>query len=198
MLSNDFWLQGGSGLAEVCLHYVQEMVQPEIEYGLISSPLGECLTAFTTKGLCWFEPLTKSDVPERLMASWQTARLSRADERVGQRFAECLARGSMHLHLVGTQFQLAIWSALRATSPGETLTYSELAHRLNKAGAARAVGGAVAANHIAGFVPCHRVVPAAGGSGEFRWGRRLKQQMLAVEGGQAVSVSGRLGNELSF
>jgi AraC family transcriptional regulator of adaptative response/methylated-DNA-[protein]-cysteine methyltransferase len=187
MLSNDFWLQGGSGLAEVCLHSVQEMAWPEIEYGLINTPLGECLVAFTTKGLCWFEPVAKTDLPDRLAASWQPASLSRADENTGQRFANCLALGSMPLHLVGTQFQLAVWSALLKTFPGETLTYSKLAHRLNKAGAARAVGSAVAANHIACFVPCHRVVPAAGGYGEFRWGQQLKRKLLGVEGGQPAT-----------
>ncbi len=54
---------------------------------------------------------------------------------------------------------------------------------LGNSKAARALGGAVGANRIAMLVPCHRVVPAAGGIGHYRWGSALKLQLLNREQG---------------
>ena len=63
---------------------------------------------------------------------------------------------------------------------GTTSDYEDIAARVGSQ--ARAVGGAVAANRIAVLVPCHRVVPRAGGAGAYHWGRERKQALLAAEG----------------
>ena len=82
----------------------------------------------------------------------------------------------------GTPFQVAVWQALRGIGWGQTVSYGELARALGKpASAARAVGGAVAANPLALAVPCHRVLPAGGGVGGFRWGAARKARLLALE-----------------
>ena len=60
--------------------------------------------------------------------------------------------------LRGTAFQLAVWSALREIPAGTTLTYAELAARIGKPRAVRAVASACAANRVALAVPCHRIV----------------------------------------
>jgi AraC family transcriptional regulator of adaptative response/methylated-DNA-[protein]-cysteine methyltransferase len=85
------------------------------------------------------------------------------------------------LRLRGSAFQLAVWERLRRLPFGSTVAYGELARELGKPGSARAVGSAVAANPIAWWVPCHRVVPATGGCGGFRWGVQRKAALLAAE-----------------
>ena len=89
---------------------------------------------------------------------------------------------SIPLDLRGTPFQRAVWTALREIPPGRTATYGEVAIRVGRPGAARAVARACAANPVALLVPCHRVVPAAGGSGGWRWGAARKRALLAAEG----------------
>ncbi len=76
----------------------------------------------------------------------------------------------------GTPFQRAVWSALRAIPPGTTLTYGQLACRLGKPAASRAVGAANGQNPISIVIPCHRLVGAnhslrgyAGGLDRKRW-----------------------------
>ncbi len=84
------------------------------------------------------------------------------------------------LHLIGTDFQRRVWRALLAVPAGTTIDYATLAARIGSQ--ARAVGGAVAANRIAILVPCHRVVPRAGGAGAYHWGGQRKQALLAAAG----------------
>ncbi|MBW6399677.1 methylated-DNA--[protein]-cysteine S-methyltransferase [Roseomonas sp. HJA6] len=86
------------------------------------------------------------------------------------------------LALRGTPFQKAVWAALRQIPPGRTATYAEVAARIGRPGAARAVARACAANPVALVIPCHRVVPAAGGVGGWRWGATRKHALLMREG----------------
>ena len=64
--------------------------------------------------------------------------------------------------LDGTEFQKSVWREIEAIGFGETLTYADIAARIGKPLAARAVGGAVGANPLALIVPCHRVLGASG------------------------------------
>jgi AraC family transcriptional regulator of adaptative response/methylated-DNA-[protein]-cysteine methyltransferase len=187
MLPKHFWLQNGSELRPLDQHASRHTDQSVIEYGFVSTSLGDCLAAFSTQGLCWFEPVATTDTPDQLLAYWQPAMLSRADKSIYRRLEEYVRNASMPLHLSGTQFQLKVWSALLDTVPGAPLTYAELGGNIGMPQAARAVGSAVAANHIALFVPCHRIVPAAGGAGEYRWGSHLKSRLLEVEADQAAN-----------
>jgi methylated-DNA-[protein]-cysteine S-methyltransferase len=83
-----------------------------------------------------------------------------------------------------TDFQRAVYDALKDTAPGETLSYGELAARAGRPGAARAVGRAMATNPLPIVVPCHRVLGAGGAIGGFSspGGTRTKAQLLAREG----------------
>ncbi len=88
------------------------------------------------------------------------------------------------LDLAGTEFQRQVWRALVELGPGETVTYGGLANRMGRTSAsARAVGSAVGANPAPVLVPCHRVLPAGGGIGNYRLGPALKQRLLAAERG---------------
>jgi len=83
------------------------------------------------------------------------------------------------------EFRRCVLVACRAIPYGQTLTYGELAAQVGHPAAARAVGGAMAANPCPIVIPCHRVVAASGGLGGFSapGGVRLKQRLLALERG---------------
>ncbi len=81
----------------------------------------------------------------------------------------------------GGQFARAAWEQLRLVNPGEPITYAELARRAGSPGAARAAGQACARNLVAPFVPCHRVVPAGGGTGGYAYGSAVKSRLLEHE-----------------
>jgi len=82
----------------------------------------------------------------------------------------------------GTPFQRRVWEELRTIPRGSTLTYGELAARIGRPGAARAVGAAVARNPVSIAVPCHRVVGADGSLTGYAGGVERKRAHLAIEG----------------
>lgn len=84
----------------------------------------------------------------------------------------------------GTEFQRAVWASLRTIAPGHPLSYASLAAAAGRPAAVRAAGRGCATNRVSLFVPCHRVVPAAGGVGGFLWGAAVKEALLAHEGAQ--------------
>lgn len=88
---------------------------------------------------------------------------------------------SFPLDLRGTPFQRAVWSALREIPYGRTNAYSELAERIGKPEAIRAVGAAIGANPIWIVVPCHRVIGKNGALTGYRGGLELKRRLLQVE-----------------
>src|SRR5262245_5986668 len=83
---------------------------------------------------------------------------------------------------VGTAFQEAVWRSLRDIPCGTTLSYSELARRIGRPRAVRAVGLANGANPIGIVVPCHRVIGASGALTGYGGGVERKRWLLAHEG----------------
>lgn len=88
----------------------------------------------------------------------------------------------MECLLAGTPFQHQVWKALLEIPKGQTLTYQELAHRVQRPKAVRAVGSAVGANPISPLIPCHRIVGSNRQSGGYFWGMKAKEQLLQEEG----------------
>ncbi len=86
------------------------------------------------------------------------------------------------LALRGTEFQLAVWNELRRVPYGDTITYAELAQRIGRPSAIRAVGAANGANPIPVIVPCHRVIGSNGTLTGYGGGIERKQWLLAHEG----------------
>jgi AraC family transcriptional regulator of adaptative response/methylated-DNA-[protein]-cysteine methyltransferase len=81
-----------------------------------------------------------------------------------------------------TSLQHHVWRALTTIPAGQVRTYGEVAAMIGYGNAIRAVAQACAANPCAIIVPCHRVVPRAGGVGGYRWGTTRKQALLTLEG----------------
>lgn len=90
------------------------------------------------------------------------------------------------LHLIGSEFQKAVWELLRAIPRGQTVTYGHLAKilaakRCQAGMSAQAVGGAVGRNPISMIVPCHRVVGADGSLTGYAGGIEKKIYLLELE-----------------
>lgn len=97
----------------------------------------------------------------------------------------------------GTAFQKRVWAEMAEIPRGETSTYGTLATRIGCPESSRAVANAVGANPLAVVLPCHRVVPAQGALGGFRWGEKLKCQFLDWEA-EGLDVFNELCGKLSY
>lgn len=155
---------------------------------------GRLFLAATRHGACRLELLDRRASPDasvaRVASDLRDHGIRRDDRALAPLVAAVRAwlsrpgprRLDLPLDLGGTEFQRRTWRELLGVAPGTTTTYGEIARRLGKPDAARAVGAAIGANAVAIAVPCHRVVAAQGALGGFRWGLPAKRRLLALEG----------------
>jgi AraC family transcriptional regulator of adaptative response/methylated-DNA-[protein]-cysteine methyltransferase len=161
-----------------------------ISYGFHSSPFGECLLAVTERGICGLGFVAEGGRARTLgdfRGRWPHARFE-SNSRLTQPYVSRIfssqgKNGNQPITLVlrGTNFQIKVWEALLKIPMGSVTSYKDLAASLGKAGAARAVGGAVGKNPIAFLIPCHRVIRKIGAIGDYHWGAVRKKAMLAWE-----------------
>ena len=119
--------------------------------------------------------------------SWKKARrtppaaLGAARRQLIEYFAGARHDFDLPLAADGTPFQHRVWDALRRVPYGKTISYGELARRIGKPTASRAVGAANGRNPIAIVVPCHRVIGADGTLIGYGGGLPVKEALLALE-----------------
>jgi len=153
-----------------------------MQYCTIPSPVGELLLAGDETGLqmVGFQDGTHPTKPK---PDWQEN--PRPFKQVIAQLRDYFGgkRREFDLALVpeGTEFQLRVWSALRTIPYGKTCSYGELAQRIRKPKAARAVGAANGQNPIPIIVPCHRVIGANGSLTGFGGGLKIKRILLELE-----------------
>jgi methylated-DNA-[protein]-cysteine S-methyltransferase len=158
-------------------------------YDTMPSPVGELLLVAEDEGLTRIAfDVRQGHRPD---AAWLRAAehagpasdvLAAARAQLDAYFAGTLRAFSLPLVPRGTPFQERVWSALAAVRFGETITYSELARRVDAPGAVRAVGRANGANPLPLVLPCHRVIGADGALTGFGGGIERKRWLLAHEG----------------
>ena len=85
------------------------------------------------------------------------------------------------LDLTGTPFQVEVWNALLTVPYGETASYGDIARRIGRPQAVRAVGLANGRNPVSIIVPCHRVIGSNGSLTGYGWGVERKQVLLDLE-----------------
>ena len=88
---------------------------------------------------------------------------------------------SIPLIFTGTDFQCSVWTELTAIPYGSTLSYAELAKRINRPQAIRAVASANAANPLSILIPCHRVIGSNNKLTGYAGGLEAKQYLLSLE-----------------
>ncbi len=142
------------------------------------------------QGLCF---VGSQDGTFEELADWADARLPGCalvrDEEKMRPYAAQLTeylqgardRFTVSFDLRGTPFQLAVWDALLGIPFGQTESYSDIANRIRKPSAARAVGAAIGANPLLIAVPCHRVLGKTGALTGYRGGLEMKKRLLQLE-----------------
>jgi methylated-DNA-[protein]-cysteine S-methyltransferase len=153
----------------------------------IDSPIGRLLLAGDGDSLvqvCF----QSGPRPLRPAAGWvqDAAPLRAAVTQLAEYFTGKRRRFELPLAPRGTAFQLGVWRALTDIPYGQTISYGELARRIGRPSASRAVGLANGANPLPIVVPCHRVIGADGSLTGFGGGLPIKRKLLALEGAKAA------------
>lgn len=172
--------------------YRQGGVGQRIRHAIVRCDLGWVLVAATERGICAIEFDDSQDrLRDRLAERFPAAELRADDPEFAEwveRVLAALDRPARNIDLPldvrGTAFQRQVWQALQAIPAGSTATYAEIAGKIGKPSAARAVARACATNPVAVLVPCHRVVRGDGGLGGYRWDLRRKRALLEREAAQ--------------
>ncbi|HWK88310.1 MAG TPA: bifunctional helix-turn-helix domain-containing protein/methylated-DNA--[protein]-cysteine S-methyltransferase [Xanthobacteraceae bacterium] len=175
------WKSGGEGL--------------EIHYGFHPSPFGSALIMATARGLCGLafadqggERAALDDMKQR----WPNARYLEDSARTVPYAQRIFDSGKwqpdtpLRVVLIGTDFEVRVWETLLKIPMGRATTYSDIAKKLARPKAARAVGAAVGKNPISFVVPCHRVVGKSGALTGYHWGLTRKRAMLGWEAAKIV------------
>lgn len=161
-----------------------------IEYTIKDSLLGKILLANTKNGICaLYIDNNPAFLHTHLQNAFPDAQLNYIDsmleKNVDQIIHYLIAPKhdlKLKLDIRGTPFQKEVWNALCQIPLGKTMSYKEIAHKLKKPKAARAIGSACAANRIAILIPCHRALRCDGSISGYRWGINRKKQLLKIEG----------------
>lgn len=124
--------------------------------------------------------ITNSELPQDMQLC-ETPLLKEAVRQLESYFAGELKEFSLPLEPSGTVFMKQVWSALCEIPFGKTATYGEIAERIGRPKAARAVGLANNRNPIPIFIPCHRVIGADGSLTGYRGGLEMKKKLLELE-----------------
>jgi AraC family transcriptional regulator of adaptative response/methylated-DNA-[protein]-cysteine methyltransferase len=113
--------------------------------------------------------------------------LDRLEAQLGEYFDGARREFDLPLDTPGSAFQERVWAELRSIPYGETISYRELAERVDAGAAWRAVGRANGSNRVAVIVPCHRVVATGGALGGYGGGLPAKRLLLDLEAATAAA-----------
>jgi len=173
------WKSGGEGVT--------------ISYGFHPSPFGYALVMATERGLAGLafgDPGEEKEALADMTRRWPKA--TYVEDKV--RTAPLAARifdsklwrpdRPLRIVMIGTDFEVRVWETLLGIPMGKASTYSDIAAKLGKPKAARAVGAAVGKNPMSFVVPCHRVLGRSGDITGYHWGLTRKRAMLGWEAGQ--------------
>jgi len=150
-------------------------------FSVVGSAVGQLLLTSDGEGLTGLYPQTHRALPSTSGRSRSDTFFTGVRDQLDAYFAGRLTRFEVALSPKGTAFQRLVWSALCEIPFGATVTYGELAARIGKPSASRAVGLANARNPISLIVPCHRVVGASGKLTGYAGGLELKARLLEHE-----------------
>lgn len=116
------------------------------------------------------------------LVTWDESRLAPVAAQLEEYFSGARTAFTLPLAPRGTPFQQRVWNELTRVPYGTTLSYKQLAQRVGKPQACRAVGGASGKNPVWIVVPCHRIVGAGGLLTGYAGGLSAKQHLLTLEG----------------
>jgi AraC family transcriptional regulator of adaptative response/methylated-DNA-[protein]-cysteine methyltransferase len=173
------WKSGGEGLT--------------IAYGFHPSPFGIALVMAAPRGLAGLafgdpgeEKTMLADMRGRWVKAAYVEDKSITAPLAARIFDNRLWRPDRPLRIVmiGTDFEVRVWETLLGIPMGKCSTYSDIASKIGRPKASRAVGAAVGKNPMSFVVPCHRVLGRSGDITGYHWGLTRKRAMLGWEAGQ--------------
>jgi O-6-methylguanine DNA methyltransferase len=162
----------------------------EVTLRPVATPIGPMLAGATA------DAIVLCDFADRAMIDAQVASvrrrigptregtsplLDRLETELGEYFAGTRRDFDLPIDMPGSAFQERVWDELRRIPYGETISYRELAERVDAGAGYRAVGRANGSNRVAIVVPCHRVIAAGGGLGGYGGGLPAKRRLLDLE-----------------
>ncbi len=151
-------------------------------YTFFESPLGRMLVQGDGESVTGLFMPNHKGLPG-LKASWRQtdAPFAAVRAQLAEYFAGTRQEFALPLKPGGTPFQQQVWQELQRIPFAQTISYAELARRVGKPAAARAVGHANSRNPISIIVPCHRVIGASGRLTGYAGGMDKKEWLLAWE-----------------
>jgi methylated-DNA-[protein]-cysteine S-methyltransferase len=175
---------------EINTHPVTGATHRLVAQSRIDSPLGPLTLATTARGLAlvWFD--RQQHRTDSVDAPLQPGHplLQQAESEFAAYWGDARHAFTLPLDPRGTAFQQAVWQVLRGIAAGALLSYGEVARRMGRPSAGRAVGAAIGRNPLGIVVPCHRVVGSSGALTGYAGGLPRKQALLRHEGAQAGLV----------
>ena len=160
---------------------------PPLRFARVDSPLGPMWVAETDAGVA---AVTRSESLEGFLAALRRRfpDLEPVPADLDARWVDGDSLPPVDLRGL-SDFDMAVYEAVRAVPAGETVTYGEVAALVGSPGAARAVGGAMARCPLFPAVPCHRVVRASDGWSGWGGDPRLKRRLLEQERAARASAN---------
>jgi AraC family transcriptional regulator of adaptative response/methylated-DNA-[protein]-cysteine methyltransferase len=167
-----------------------------MRYGFHPSPFGEAIVVATERGLAGLGFVDDGDRATALadmQRRWPKASYVEdavATAGLARRIFDARSWSTaqpLRVVLIGTDFEVRVWETLLRVPVGKATTYSDIARRIGKPSACRAVGAAVGKNPISFVVPCHRVLGRSGALTGYHWGLTRKRAMLGWEAGKLAS-----------
>ncbi len=167
-----------------------------LSYGFHPSPFGEAIVVAAPRGLAglgFVDDGARAAALADMQRRWPLAALV-ADQAATAPFAARAFEPArwrpetpLRVVLIGGDFDVRVWQTLLSVPMGRATTYSDIARRIGKPKAARAVGGAVGRNPISFVVPCHRVLGRSGALTGYHWGMARKQAIIGWEAGRMAA-----------
>ena len=171
-------MTAGEAMPEAMTETMPESA-PAFEEATVETPLGPVwlrVESGALSDLIFIDAHRRSEEPgpadDAAAGSERMRRIAAAVERYFDGDVDAL--DGIPVSLAGTEFQRAVWDAIRTIPAGETVSYQDIANAVGKHGAARAVGQATGRNPVSIVVPCHRVISSDGSLGGY--GGRLDRK----------------------
>ncbi len=170
-----------------------------ISYATAQSPVGLMMLGATDRGICFLQFGDRADeLAAELRREYPAAEIQPMKTPHPPEFEQWMQALTEHLNgsrprldlpldVQATAFQMRVWNYLQSIPYGEVQSYGEVAARIGKPSATRAVARACASNRVAIVIPCHRVIRGTGELGGYRWGLPRKRALIDRERERAVA-----------
>jgi AraC family transcriptional regulator, regulatory protein of adaptative response / methylated-DNA-[protein]-cysteine methyltransferase len=163
-----------------------------LAYGFHPSPFGEAIVVAAPRGMAGlgFVDGDREAALADMTRRWPRARLAEDPAATAPYAARAFDPAHwapdtpLRLVMIGTDFEVRVWETLLSVPMGCATTYSDIARKIGRPTAARAVGAAVGKNPISFVVPCHRVLGRSGALTGYHWGLARKQAIIGWEAGR--------------